>query len=319
MTNSRLFIIHQGAFGDVVLTFASIIALHKQFGRIDILCQNQIGKLAAKLGVVDTSYPLEAAYVATLFTGQVDSKIKGLIRSYAKILVFSFSAELENTINRIAARPCLRIPPRPPARDSIHVAEFLMQNLIAGGLIEMTDANEAVTNWQQEKARTAAGLIDSSKIILHPGAGSMRKRWPLDRFLELADVLAERRLQPQFVCGPAEPDLTAELQRQDQNVKHLHELTALVELLQSAGGFVGNDSGVSHLAAFLGVPSVVIFGPADPVRWRPLGHQVEIVRPELDCRPCFEIEPENCAEPACLADASVESVLKAFHRLVKHE
>jgi ADP-heptose:LPS heptosyltransferase len=75
---------------------------------------------------------------------------------------------------------------------------------------------------------------------------------------------------------------------------------------------VGNDSGVSHLAAFLGLPTAVIFGPADPVRWKPVGPSVEMVHPELDCSPCFEIESENCSEPRCLTDASLESVLKAF-------
>ncbi|MGD9024908.1 MAG: glycosyltransferase family 9 protein, partial [Desulfobacterales bacterium] len=311
MAEAKLFILHQGALGDVVLTFPAIIALRKEFDTIDILCQGQIGKLAVKLGLIDKKYPLEAAYLATLFSDQVDTKIKDLISSYTKTLVFSFSSDLENTINQISDRPCLRIPPRPPAPDSIHVAEYVIQHLISGGLLKATDLENAESDRQKKQARKDHP-IDISKIIIHPGSGSIRKRWPLANFLNLADDLEKKGWQPQFVCGPAEPDLIAEIRNQKTPVHAFSELTDLVDWLETAGGYIGNDSGVSHLAAFLGLPSVVIFGPADPLRWKPLGPGVEIVRPELDCNPCFEIEPENCTEPACLTDATLESVLTAF-------
>jgi ADP-heptose:LPS heptosyltransferase len=317
MANSRLLIIHQGALGDVVLIFPVIIALRKKFSRIDILCQGQLGKLAARLELVDKGYPLEAAYFATLFSDQIDSKIRNLLSNCAKILVFSFSSDLENAINQITDSPCLRITPRPPARDNIHVVQFLIQNLMDGGLIEAADSNEAVSNRQRKQTRRAGRSIDTSKIIIHPGSGSIRKRWPMTNFLDLADRLEKRGLQPQFVCGPAEPELIEEIRNQDRQIHSFSELTDLVDWLESAGGYIGNDSGVSHLAAFLGLASVVIFGPADPERWKPLGPRVQIVRPELACQPCFEIEPENCAQPECLADASPESVLSAFNQLYK--
>jgi ADP-heptose:LPS heptosyltransferase len=315
MAEDKLFILHQGALGDVVLTFASIIALRKQFGRIHILCQGQIGKLAVKLGLADKTYPLEKAYFASLFSNRVDAKIKDLISSYETIVVFSYSAELENTINQMIEHPCLRVPPRPPARDNIHVAEFLLQNLIARGLIEAAGATDLVSEWQQQHIRKAGRSIDSLKIIIHPGSGSVRKRWPLARFLELANVLEERGWQPQFLCGPAELDLDAEIENQNRQVHRFSDLTDLVDWLKTANRYIGNDSGISHLTAFLGIASVVIFGPADPERWQPPGPRVQIVRPALDCDPCFEIEPHNCARSECLADATLESVLNAFGQL----
>jgi ADP-heptose:LPS heptosyltransferase len=312
MTETNLLIIHQGALGDVVLTFPAIIALRKGFGRIDILCQGQIGRLAAGLGLVDKVYPLEAAYFSTLFSEQVDPKIEDLLGKYINILAFSFSSDLENAINRTIDRPCLRIPPRPPARERIHVAEYLLQNLVKGRLIEKADANDAPP-WRQRSQTTGPDhAIEAPKIIIHPGSGSVRKRWPVDRFLKLADVLAKRRLRPQFVCGPAESDLIGEIQNHNQRVRHFSQLTDLAQWFRTAGGYVGNDSGASHLAAFLGLPCVVIFGPADPKRWKPPGRRVKIVRPALDCHPCFEIEPKNCDKPECLADASLETVVEAL-------
>ena len=315
MANSNLLIIHQGALGDVVLTFPAIIALRQKFNHVDILCQSQVGKLAAHLGLVEKGYPLESAYFATLFADQMDNKIRDLLGTYARILVFSFSSGLENTINQKTDCPCLRIPPRPPAREKTHVAEFIIQTLETGGLIEAADSNDVVSSWHRTEICGAGRPIATSKIIIHPGSGSIRKRWPLTNFLDLADRLEKQGLQPMFVCGPAEPDLIAEIRNRDRQVHTFSELTDLVDGLESTSAYIGNDSGVSHLAAFLGIPTVVIFGPADPVRWKPLGSRVQIVHPELDCQPCFEIEPDNCALPVCLTDATLESVLTAFDQV----
>lgn len=317
MSNSNLLIIHQGALGDLVLTFPAIIALHKKFNYIDILCQGQLGKLAAKLGLVDKAYPLETAYFATLFSNQIDEKIKDLICNYTSVLVFSFSSDLRDSLCQITDGQCVQIPPRPPVREKIHVARFLFKNLIDSRLLEAADSNEKRFTWQKRQAHREGKPIDTSKIIIHPGSGSIRKRWPLTNFLDLTDGLEKRGLQPQFVCGPAEPELIEKIRNQDRQIHSFSELTDLVDWLESAGGYIGNDSGVSHLAAFLGLASVVIFGPADPERWKPLGSRVQIVRPELDCHPCFEIEPENCAQPACLTDTTLESVLTAFDQVYK--
>jgi len=317
MTYSSLLIVHQGALGDVVLTFPAIIGLRKKFSRVDVLCQSQLGKLAAALGLAEKWYSLEAACFATLFSEQVDEKIKDILAGYSTILLFSFACDLKKSISQITDSQCFRIPPRPPALDKIHVAEFLFKNLIDCGLLETAGSNDKSFTLQGKQTPRTGRPIDTSKILIHPGSGSKRKRWPLAQFLKLAYVLKKRGLQPQFVCGPAESDLKDELRNQNRQVHNLSELRDLVDLLQSAGGYIGNDSGVSHLAAFLGLPSAVIFGPADPVRWKPLGPRIQIVRPELDCNPCFEIESENCVQPGCLADASLESVLKAFEHAYK--
>jgi ADP-heptose:LPS heptosyltransferase len=317
MTNAGLLIIHQGALGDVVLTFPAIIALRQKFGRIDIFCQGQLGNLAVKLELIDKRYPLEAACFATLFSQPVDEKIKNIMAGYSTILLFSFAADLKKSISQITGSRCFLVPPRPPARVEIHVTEFLFKNLVDNGLLEAADSGDRIFARQRKQTHGPGRPIDTSKIIIHPGSGSIRKRWPLTNFLDLADRLEKRGFQPAFVCGPAEPELIEKIRNQDRQIHTFSELTDLVDWFESAGGYIGNDSGVSHLAAFLGLPSVVIFGPADPRRWKPLGQRVQIVQPELNCQPCFEIERENCAQPECLANASTESALSAFNQLHK--
>ena len=310
MLNNKLLIIHQGALGDFVLIFPAIVRLHNYYGSIDVLCQSGLGKLAKSLGLVENWYPLEAANVATLFTDNVDPKIKRLLRPYVKILLFSLSTELEQSICQITSKPGCRIAPKPPPHLRLHLTEFVLENLIKCKLIKKV--NGIIEDIPPPIRRSRPKYSD--KILLHPGAGSIRKRWSISNFLEVEAMLEADGLKPEFILGPAEEDLVDTLPRTNRTVHILTDLTEFAALLKSAGGYIGNDSGASHLAAFLGMPTVVIFGPTDPERWKPVGRAVEIVRPELECRPCFETEAANCEDPCCLEKTTPEEVIQAFYR-----
>ena len=185
-----------------------------------------------------------------------------------------------------------------------------MENLVNCRLIKRADA--VVDDILQPNC--ASQPKNQDRIMLHPGAGSRRKRWPMTNFLEVEAMLKSDGLKPAFIVGPAEEDLIDSLQHPERTVYALTDLLDLRELLKSAGGYIGNDSGASHLAAFLGLPAVVIFGPADPKRWAPVGRNVEIVRPKMACHPCFEIGEANCDDPTCLTDTTPQQVFNAFCR-----
>ena len=311
MANKKLLIIHQGALGDFILTFPAIIRLQKYYDVIETLCQSGIGNLAKKLGLVKKSYPLESAFLASLFSDQIDSKIKTFLSSYTTILLFTLSDQLERTIHQISSAVVCCIAPKPPKCECRHLAEFVLENLVNCGLIRKVDA---VVDDIPLPKRTMQP-VNFDKVLLHPGAGSIRKRWPITHFLEVEAILIADGLKPEFLLGPAEEDLVDELPEANGRVHILADLGELAELLNSAGGYIGNDSGATHLAAYLGVPTGVIFGPADPKRWKPMGRLVEIVRPELDCRPCFETEKSNCDSSRCLNETTAEKVIKAFYRV----
>ena len=310
MANKKFLIIHQGALGDFILTFPALIRLRKYCDAIDVLCQSGIGKLVKALGLVEKWYPLEAAYVASLFSDRIDLKIKTLLAPYANIILFTLSDQLEQTIRHLTSVPACRISPKPPEYVRTHLTEFVLKNLINCGLIKSSDAvldDIPLPNLRgQPKSR--------DRILLHPGAGSKRKRWPISNFLEVEAVLKVDGLKPEFILGPAEEDLDDALTGMNRTVHILTDLTELAALLKSAGGYIGNDSGASHLAAFVGLPATVIFGPADPKRWTPVGRAVEIVRPEMECCPCFETEKANCDDPKCLTKTTPQQVIRAFYR-----
>ncbi len=90
MPTEKLLIIHQGALGDIILTFPAIIRLQDYYDPIDVLFQSKIGKLTKALGLVEKWYPLEAAYVSSLFTDQIHSKIKKILKPYTHIIFVYF-------------------------------------------------------------------------------------------------------------------------------------------------------------------------------------------------------------------------------------
>ena len=119
-------------------------------------------------------------------------------------------------------------------------------------------------------------------LCLHPGSGSARKNWPKEDFLEVADGAFRRsRLPSTVLIGPAEQGQRAfwsEAGGPSLSVKEGLPILEVARILRRATLYVGNDSGITHLAAAVGVPVVALFGPTDPARWAPRGSGVEYWR-----------------------------------------
>jgi ADP-heptose:LPS heptosyltransferase len=320
MTKSRILVIHHGALGDVVSTFPALLRLKKLYGSIAVICQGNIGQLAHELDIVDKRFPLEAAAFATLYSDQIDPIVKNILLSYGKIILFSRSVPLEKMLFSILKNDVYRIQPRPGLGQKIHITQHILSNLVKYRLLE-------------ESEKDVFGMLSSivhkdrrdpdynpSKIIIHPGAGSPKKCWPVSNFIKVASSIRANGKQPEFILGPAEYDLHDILLRSEKinfNVHKSENLTELAGLLKTGGGFIGNDSGVSHLAAFIGLPTVAVFGPSDPDVWKPMGRAVKVVGPDLECSPCFETGTVGCEEIDCFNRIKPEDVLAAFYELVR--
>ncbi|MGH9668198.1 MAG: glycosyltransferase family 9 protein [Bryobacteraceae bacterium] len=106
-------------------------------------------------------------------------------------------------------------------------------------------------------------------IVLHPFSGSAKKNWPLERFRAVAQGLKN----PVAWCAGPEDSLRGAVRMED-----LYELGCW---LATARLFIGNDSGITHLAAAVGAPVVALFGPTEPARWAPRGPRVRIVKADM--------------------------------------
>ena len=314
LNEKNLLIIHQGALGDFITTFPALHLFQSQYRSIDAVCQKKLGTLAGYLGIIDSHFPLESAAVASVYSETVHPELHRLIKSYQTIIIFSFSETLNNSIRSLSKQKIYRIDPRPAPEKKVHVTTHVMNGLEATGVISNTRYPD-IGRHQNMTYDRRDHEYDASSIILHPGSGSFRKNWPLSNFIRLAGMLKKEGKQPMFICGPAEQEMIPTLCGSGYPVRQMDDLIELSKCLQRSGGFIGNDSGVSHLSAYLGVPTVVVFGPSDPDRWRPIGRSVSVVQVDSDCRPCFETDKDRCESSDCLNDISPGTVMTAYFEL----
>lgn len=165
----------------------------------------------------------------------------------------------------------------------------------------------------------AAGLADAKIALLHPAAAFATKRWATDNFARVAERLSERGFAPVAIAAPNEAEIINEL-LSGAAVKivalqlSLPEVTALAARAQL---FVGNDSGIAHIAAAMGTPSVVIFGSSNVAHWRPWNRAAaEVVVEEMPCQPCHGYFCEKFPQPECILRVPVSRVLAAIERVL---
>ena len=156
--------------------------------------------------------------------------------------------------------------------------------------IDTEDRGEVMALTAQEKLFASNFMrqhgIDEKDVVIamHPGAGKIHNRWPVERFAELANTL-HRRFNVRLILtwGPEENSLGVNLCRRlsfDPIVVHGLSLRHLAALLAHANVFICNDTGVMHLAAAVGAPLITIFGPTDPAEWKPIGKKFIAIRGE---------------------------------------
>jgi predicted lipopolysaccharide heptosyltransferase III len=167
----------------------------------------------------------------------------------------------------------------------------------------------------------AAGLNQANPIALvHPAAAFETKRWDVRNFARVTEYLHARSLNCVAVAAPGEAGIVNELVR--ESVAPVAALTALslqevTALAARSRLFVGNDSGIAHIAAAVGAPSVVIFGSSNITHWRPWASgPAEVVREELPCQPCPGYTCAEFDQPECIRRVAVERVVAAIERVI---
>jgi ADP-heptose:LPS heptosyltransferase len=319
MAEKKLLIFHQGALGDFVLAFPALIRLKKRFTAVDAVCQPQLGELAKELGLLDNWFSHDTACLASLFSDAIDPVVTDLLNRYDEIILFSFSKDLAHAIEQVRPRPVHRIPPRPEPADQIHVALHLLKKLATYRLLtDVGDSNALEPSPLSKQPEALGNPLDCQKVLLHPGAGSQKKMWPLKNFLQLERLLESDGYTSEYILGPAEGFLKDALQIHTARQKVVHRpanVPALAALLKTSGGYIGNDSGVSHLAAFLGLPTVAVFGPSNPEMWRPIGPRVATVYPRHSKGSSADTHPKTPAPTDSFAGITPAAVLSAFHKI----
>ena len=283
MLRRNVLIFHSGALGDFVLSWPLAMALGRLFpqSRIICVCASQKGKLFEK------ALRLESTDVENGWSN-LFAKDGAITETVARMLsgahtIFSFVTSTDSVwatnVRRFAPEAkLLFIDPVLTPGFSQHATVHLLNQLSSDSVI-----STAVAQMLRSIAERGTGAISNATgpVVIHPGAGSPAKCWPLDRFHALAVSIAKSGRAVRQIVGDVEVDRWTAA-----DVAGASQLATLVELfdvLRGASCFIGNDSGPAHLAGILGVPTVALFGSTDPTNWKPLGPRVTAIsRPTLD-------------------------------------
>jgi ADP-heptose:LPS heptosyltransferase len=326
-------VIHQGALGDFILALPALETIRKAFphAKSVIMGYPRILELVEKRFYAEEILSVDQKGMATFFVreGALDFSLSQFFKTFDLIVVFGKDGEgtVVGNLRRVCEGQILRINSFPPWDEKVHLADHLLKQFAQYGLpaSESTPKlylKESDREWARDFWKSKGVTLEerSKVIILHPGSGSRKKVWPLDRFLTLAhalqDHLASKIL---IVLGPAEGP---EVQRVFEGMRPPTVILArgltllqLASVMEGCWFFIGNDSGISHMAAALGLPTVVIFGPTDQTIWSPRGEKTSVVCRGVPCSPCPQERFFQCKDFECLRGIELDEVLEGLERI----
>jgi len=302
----RAVILQPGAIGDCILTLplAQFMKRSLRLGGVDILGHTDYLGILPGRTCVDGVRSIDSADLHRLFAeaktfdlADCDPLIN-FFADYAWIVTFlgepdsNFEQNLIYTANCSHSAEVITLSMKPPGDFGQHITEFYRQQFIAqsGLSLEYRLAQPGKILIKTTKADSARGRellkeldADLAKrlVVIHPGSGGRNKCWHLDNFLAVAMALRSKRMEVVFLLGPAEINRfdNATIRDIKSTARCLTDLslTQVLGILGCADGFVGNDSGITHLAAAMGVRTLAVFGPTDPAIYKPIGPAVTIL------------------------------------------
>lgn len=282
----RFLVLRGGAIGDFILTLPALAALRERWpdAYIEIFGYPHIADLAIAAGLADRVESLDRAGMAKFFTPTptFTDEQAAHIRSFD--VVISYLRDPGGVVrDNLRAAGARQVVCGSPMVESGHASDHLVKPLETLALyVAGTNARLALRPEHTEPGRRwlADRGIEGRVAAIHPGSGSPKKNWPADRFVELAEKLTSSGWSPFFVIGEADREVEQVLLARAPGIPMLAgaTLTEVASVLAHCAVYVGNDSGVTHIATALGIPVVAIFGPSDADRWGPRGPNVTLLR-----------------------------------------
>jgi heptosyltransferase-2 len=280
MFRGKILVIRGGAIGDFILTLPAIAALRQQFpeAHLEVLGYPHIVQLAVAGGVVDQVRSIEAGALAGFFArnGELAEDLIDYFSEFDLIISYLYDPDSIFQVNVARCTPAQFIvgPHRPDERTLEHATEAFLRPL----------ERLAIFNADPVPRLTfGGGPSPRPQLALHPGSGSEAKNWPEAKWAELIERLVHgTRVDLLLVGGEAEGErlqrLAASLPPARTCVVRNRPLAELAAQLERCAAFVGHDSGISHLAAAVGLPGVVLWGNTVEAVWRPPSGKVQVLR-----------------------------------------
>jgi heptosyltransferase-3 len=241
----RRLLIRPGGIGDLLVSLPALESLRADFLEVWVAEQN-----VPLIRFADAVHSIGSTGLGLLEFAEAPKLVERL-RTFDSIVSWygSNHPEFRDAVKRLGLP--FQFLPALPAGNKLHAADFYLAQVEAS-----------------EPRPSGSGLSDAAAhpredfAVIHPFASSPHKRWPLEKFREVARRL---KMPVRWCAGPQEhlPDAV--------RIDDLYELSCWLARAQI---YIGNDSGISHLAAAVGTPAIVLFGPTDPKVWAPRGSRV---------------------------------------------
>jgi heptosyltransferase III len=287
-----------GAIGDFILTLPVLAALRRHYpqSRIELLGYPHIAQLAQAGGLVDEIRALESPSLTGLFhpDGILDANWIEYFRGVQLILSYLYDPEgiLANNLARLCPARQLQGRHRPGESQNQHAVDTWLEPLAELGIhhvprepvLKLADTERDHLEPQAGiKSLRGRALLAKRWLALHPGSGSEKKNWPETLWAALLRKLwSETHWHTLLVGGEAEGGRLDRLcQQAPADRIRLAQNLPLLELahwMLPCSGFIGHDSGITHLAAALGLPGVVLWGPSNSQIWRPLSRKMTLLK-----------------------------------------
>jgi lipopolysaccharide heptosyltransferase II len=325
----KVLVVRLRSIGDTVLSTPSLIALRRFLpdAQIDILLEDwvapvlegfeavdnvlTVGKTAQsrlktawqiRRNKYDVAFNLHGGTTGTFFVRASGAKHRVGFASYQYSFLYNHLAPL---------------PQEFWTQEKAHSAE---QQLALLGAVGIPVADKPKT----QLAIPEKSPIRSSKFpfaLIHPAAAFATKQWSAENFAEIAEYLVQKGLQV-VAIGTKNESATIDklIQNSKVPIQSYDRLTLpqVINLASRAKIFVGNDSGIAHIAAAVKTPSVVIFGSSNRAHWSPWTDAPnEMVYEEFNCQPCPGYVCEKFGEPRCILEVKTESVIGAIENILK--
>jgi heptosyltransferase-3 len=286
----RILVIRGGAIGDFILTLPAIRLLRESFpqAHLEIVGYEHIVALAEGRFYADSTRSIEYAPMAAFFSPKaaLSPELSEYFASFQQVVSYLYDPDGYFHANLARAGVKNILPAYSRLDDSDHAAHQLARPLQQLALfLEDPAARLHPTEEDRREAAEYFGTATTQPVIaVHPGSGSPAKNWPVERWAELGRRIAAAPRAPRLLLIGGEADhaplekLTAAWAGLPVSLARDLPLPRLAAVLEQCALFLGHDSGISHLAAAVDRPSLLLFGPTDPEIWAPANPAVEVIR-----------------------------------------
>lgn len=281
----KILVIRGGAIGDFILTLPAIAALRRQFpeAHLEVLGYPQVTQLALAGGLVDRAQSIEARALAGFFArdGQLAEELADYFSEFDIIISYLYDPDeiFQTNVRRCARAQFIAGPHRADERVKLHAAKVYLQPLERLAIFDADYVPHLTLPPATDNQPPAIG----NQLALHPGSGSESKNWPEANWAMLLEHLADSTdFNLLLVGGEAEGErlqwLAAALPPARLKVAQSLPLAQLARRLQPCAAFIGHDSGISHLAAAVGLPGLILWADTVEEIWRPPSERMIVLR-----------------------------------------